>query len=56
MTYPAHTLVAVVAQMALAGVLAATLLALLWLAYIYVLPLLSGGAGRGTRARTVQDL
>ena len=56
MPYPAHALVAVAAQMALAGVLAATLLALLWLAYIYVLPLLSGAAGRGGRARTVQDL
>ena len=54
--YPALTLVAVAVQMALAGVLAATLLALLWLAYIYVLPLLSGGAGRGARAPTVQDL
>ena len=56
MTYPANTLVAVVVQMALAGVLAATLLALLWLAYIYVLPLLSGATGRVVRARTVQDL
>lgn len=56
MPHPAHTLVAVAVQMALTGMLAATLLALLWLAYIYLLPLLSGAAGRGVRARTVQDL
>ena len=46
----------VAAQVALAGVLAATLLALLWLAYFYVLPLLSGAAAKGGRARSVQEL
>lgn len=42
--------------MALAGVLATALLALLWLAYFYMLPLLPGAAGKGMRARTVQEM
>ena len=43
-------------QMALAAVVALTLLALLWLAYYYVLPLLAGPAAKGARARIVQEM